>query len=449
MKLTQRLSLRVRLTLLFLSLVVVAWGCASFVAWKQTTHKLNELFDTQQLLFAKRISAMDFSGLNASKSVVHPMKKDTGGYSDDDALAFAVFTAEGKRILHDGENGAQIPWHYQHEGFKDGQLQDDDDKWRFLWLSTPDKQHRIVVGQEKEYRTEMALEIILSQLQPWLVALPLMFLSLIILLSWELQPLKQLANALLNRAADADEPLDTEQVPGEVRPLVDALNQLFSRIQALMLRERRFTSDAAHELRSPLAALKVQADVAQLVMEDQQALEKALLQMNTGIERASRLVEQLLILSRLDSLDHLEEVQAIAMAELLQSAVMDIYPVAQQAGVDIHLNLEADNGLYTGQPLLLELLVRNLLDNAIRYSPCGSVVQVTLEKHQFRVSDNGPGVTEEVLTRLGERFWRPPGQVSTGSGLGLSIVKRIAALHKMKICFGHAAQGGFEVIVRW
>lgn len=216
-----------------------------------------------------------------------------------------------------------------------------------------------------------------------------------------------------------------------------------------MTRERRFTSDAAHELRSPLAALKVQTDVAQLYQDDPQAQQKALAQLHAGIDRASRLVDQLLTLSRLDSLDNLDDIEPIVMADLLQSAVLDIWHPAQQAGIDIRLNIHAPQVTRQGQPLLLSLLVRNLLDNAVRYSPHGSVVDVTLDTRRFTVRDTGPGVSTDALARIGERFYRPPGQDATGSGTGLSIVRRIAALHGMRVALGNAAEGGFEVKVSW
>lgn len=209
-----------------------------------------------------------------------------------------------------------------------------------------------------------------------------------------------------------------------MRPLVESLNQLFARTHAMMVRERRFTSDAAHELRSPLTALKVQTEVAQLSDDDPQARKKALLQLHSGIDRATRLVDQLLTLSRLDSLDNLQDVAEIPLEDLLQSSVMDIYHTAQQAKIDVRLTLNAHGIKRTGQPLLLSLLVRNLLDN-------------------------GPGVTPEALARIGERFYRPPGQTATGSGLGLSIVQRIAKLHDMNVEFGNAEQGGFEAKVSW
>ncbi len=444
-----KLSLKLRLTLLFLLLSLAAWFAASLVAWQQTTHKLDKLFDTQQMLFAKRLLTMDLDEVRAPERMRDIPKKVKHGRLDDDALAFAIFSADGDMILNDGENGRDIPYHYRRDGFDDGRLKDDNDAWRFVWLTSPDGKYRVVVGQEAEYRQEMALDVVSSQLTPWLVALPVMLLLLIVMLSRELKPLKKLAQTLRSRSPDATDTLSTQGVPAEVRPLLDSLNHLFTRTQEMMSRERRFTSDAAHELRSPLAALKVQTDVAQLYLDDPQAQAKALAQMHAGIDRASRLVDQLLTLSRLDSLDNLDNIEPLALADLLQSAVMDIYHPAQQAGIDIRLNINAPQATRTGQQLLLSLLVRNLLDNAIRYSPRGSVVDVTLNARSFSVRDNGPGIAPDALARVGERFYRPPGQDETGSGLGLSIVKRIATLHGMRVSLANGAEGGLDVTVSW
>ncbi len=449
MKLTQRLSLKLRLTLLFLALSLPAWFAASLVAWQQTRDTLDKLFDTQQMLFAKRLLTMDLDEIRAPERMREVPKKAKHGRLDDDALAFAIYTPDGRMVLNDGENGRDIPYHYRRDGFDNGQLNDDNDEWRFLWLTAPDGKYRVVVGQEHEYRQEMALDVVRSQFTPWLVALPIMLLVLIVLLSRELRPLKKLRQTLRARTPDATDRLATQGVPIEVRPVVDALNQLFARTQAMMARERRFTSDAAHELRSPLTALKVQTEVAQLSLDDPQAQAKALTQLHAGIDRASRLVEQLLTLSRLDSLESLDDVEPLNMADLLQSVVMDSYHPAQQAGIEIRLNILDPQVTRTGQQLLLSLLVRNLLDNAVRYSPRGSRVEVTLDTHSVIVRDNGPGIAPDALTRIGERFYRPPGQDQTGSGLGLSIVKRIAALHRMTVTLGNGQDGGFEARISW
>lgn len=361
---------------------------ASVIAWQQTSKKLDKLFDTQQLLFARRLSVMHFDELRAPPALLGEKKKVRHGHIDDDALAFAIFTRDGKMVLNDGENGEDIQWNSQREGFSDGYLRDDDDEWRFLWLTTADGRYRIAVGQEWDYRREMAMDIVTSQLTPWMVALPLMFVLLIVLLSRELAPLKNLARTLRLRAPDSADSLSVEKIPAEVRPLVEALNQLFRRTHDAMLRERRFTSDAAHELRSPLAALKVQTEVAQLSWTIPKGVRKRWIS-STRIDRATRLVDQLLTLSRLDSLAQLDDVQKVAIADLLQSAVMEMYHPAQQSGIELRLHLNASHIVRTGQPLLLSLLVRNLLDNAVRYSPRGSQVDITLNAREFRVRDNG------------------------------------------------------------
>ncbi|MCE0826362.1 two-component system sensor histidine kinase QseC [Buttiauxella sp. A2-C2_NF] len=443
-------SLRARLIAGYILLTLVAWVGASIAAWHQTSKTLNKLFDTQQVLFAKRLSALELDGVQGDAQLprTKTMISNHRGKQDDDTLAFAIYTADGKLLLNDGDNGRNLIWRYQRDGFTDGKLADDD-MWRMVWVTTPDGKYRIVVGQEWEYREDLALDIVLSQITPWLIALPLILLLLVWLVSRALAPLHKLANQLRTRKPDDDRELPTQTLPQEVRPLVIALNQLFSRTGELMQRERRFTSDAAHELRSPLAALKVQAEVAQLAQHDEPVRDHALNNLSAGIDRATRLVDQLLTLSRLDSLASLDDVQEVAFQLLLQNAVMDAWHEALRAGIDIRLDVQDPSVKRQGQPLLLSLMVRNLLDNAIRYSPRGCVVDVVLQSHEITITDNGPGVSPEFLTSLGERFFRPPGQEKTGSGLGLSIVRRIASLHGMQALFMNTSSGGFEVRIRW
>ena len=193
MKFTQRLSLRVRLTLIFLILASVIWLLSSFVAWKQTTDNVDELFDTQLMLFAKRLSTLDLNEINAADRMAQTPNKLKHGHVDDDALTFAIFTHDGRMVLNDGDNGEDIPYSYQREGFADGQLVGDKDQWRFVWMTSPDGKYRIVVGQEWEYREDMALAIVAGQLIPWLVALPIMLIIMMVLLGRELAPLNKLA----------------------------------------------------------------------------------------------------------------------------------------------------------------------------------------------------------------------------------------------------------------
>ena len=199
------------------------------------------------------------------------------------------------------------------------------------------------------------------------------------------------------------------------------------------MRERRFTSDAAHELRSPLAALRIQTEVAQLAGDDAHLREQALENLTKGIDRATQLIEQLLTLSRLDNLKELENLQEIHWEQLIPSLMGELYFHAEKHQITLAFEPVAAPPVKMGQPLLLALMLRNLIDNAIRYCPAGSQVKVRLEKNKILVEDNGVGVDEADLAKLGQRFYRPAGQNEKGSGLGLSIVRRIAELHHYQL----------------
>lgn len=446
-----RQSLRLRLMLGFLLLSLLCWGVAAVGAWWQTRGNINALFDTQQMLFAKRLTTLNIES-GDEKTVTLPKTKTIlrhhRGDQDDDALAFAVFRRDGQMLLNDGDNGRNFIFDYQRDGFVDGRLRGDDDRWRMVWLRTPDDRYVVVVGQEWEYRDDMTRDLVQTNLMPWLVALPVMLMLMLWLITRELAPLKQIADQLRRRAPDDITPLTAQFVPQEVRPLLTELNHLFGRIGDMLLRERRFTSDAAHELRSPLAALKVQTEVAQLAYDDEAVRHHALTRLDAGIDRATRVVDQLLTLSRLDAGEDLEK-HTVQWQAMLQKAVVDQYAAAQVAGVALALDAPDTPVVSQGQPLLLALLVRNLLDNAIRYSPAGSEVWLKLTSGTLQVLDNGPGVSAEALARIGERFYRPPGQQQSGSGLGLSIVHHIARLHGMTVTLENRAEGGFAVTVNF
>lgn len=443
------MSLFLRLTLGFVLLIILCWGSASLSAWHKTRETVNELFDTQQMLFAKRLLALDPATLhNATLPKNKALLSHHRGKQDDDALAFAIFSHDGTLLLNDGEKGRDLQFDSGRDGFRNGQLRDDDDSWRLLWLTSPDQRYRVVVGQEWEYRDDMTSNLAQSSIVPWLIALPFMLALLLALVWFELRPLKRLTTSLRQRVADDATPLPLARLPKEVQPLVQALNGLFSRMADLVQRERRFTSDAAHELRSPLAALRVQSEVIQLADDDAVMRNRALQQLDAGILRATRLVDQLLTLSRVEADDLRSEFQPTALAPLLQNLLAEHFPQAEEKHIDLQLHTVAEP-VMNGHQLLLALMIRNLLDNALRYTPSGSEVKVSLTARTITIDDNGPGVSKEMLTRLGERFWRPPGQTQTGSGLGVSIVKNIALLHGIDVAFSQRDAGGLRVTLSW
>ncbi len=447
----ERLSLRGRLILLFATLALITWTIASSVAWQQTRHKINEVFDTQQMLFAKRLIT---AGLGDKLLDVNTpplpdnkrlLDKHRRGHTDEDALTFAIFDRQGRMLLNDGEHGKGINFNADAHGFIDAELKDDDDSWRLLWLTSPDGRYRIAVGQEYDYRSDMAWDMVSGQLLPWLASLPLLMLAMVVMLSVELRPLRRVADDLRHRAADESTPIATDKVPGEVLPLVQSLNALFARTQEMLVRERRFTSDAAHELRSPLAALRVQTEVVQLAGDDAEVRERAVQNLTTSIDRATRLVDQLLTLSRLESFATLDDLTPIDWPALATQALIEQDSSAHRRRVELVLNPQGTPASIRGEPLLLSLLLRNLLDNAIRYSPADSQVHITLSDANISIKNSGPALSEEHLQRVGERFYRPPGQDQTGSGLGISIVLRIAQLHGIRVSYHNAAEGGVEV----
>ena len=482
-------SLRLRLCAFFTLLVAVAWLSATGLAWFESRDYIDEFFDTQQMLFARQLAAINHAGhplpseLPSTDSLLYD--DDEEGDVDDDALGFAVFDRTGRMILHDGEKGARFLFTPGARGFTNSRIRDSKKYWRIVWLPATNGQYIVAVGQELQHRQEMAFELLWRQLAPWVFCLPLLLGGMVWLVSRELVPLRRITHTVERRTPDDATSLDEQGIPPEVRPLVTALNNLFLRVTTLLARERSFIADAAHELRTPLAALRVQAEVAQLAADDPVVQSNALANLTEGIDRASRLVKQLLVLSRLDSVNTAGlSALGIDWQEMIDAAVAQHAGIAAEKGLSLTVectglpfqnsrNKAAAHGQVLPDPescppqcrtleqgpqnqhsgcarnedsaALVELLLRNLLDNAIRYTPEGGSIQITMDSCGVGIANSGTGVASELLPRLGERFFRPPGQEQRGSGLGLSIARRIAELHGLSLSYGNQEQGGFVV----
>ena len=266
--------------------------------------------------------------------------------------------------------------------------------------------------------------------------------SLAWVLALTIRPLRRTAQLVDQRSPDDLRPVDDAGAPSEVRPLLTALNQLLGRVRDTLTAERRFTADASHELRTPLAAIRANAQVLLAARDDaeRQLTTRDLLD---SVDRGTRLIEQLLGLARADeqaatglqTLVSLDELARIQLREQAQAA----------ARKDIASQLDAQSVVVRGVPALLMALVRNLVDNAIRYTPDGCDVSIRTRYHEgwaeFSVCDAGPGIAPEERERVFERFYRIPGTDAVGSGLGLSIVKRIAELHGASVTI-EAGDGG-------
>ena len=425
-------SLRFRLIATLSLVSVLVWLISTAVAWFQVRKEVNQVFDAQQILFAERLASSDLRHLLIDRHNPQPRRPFKKHRFDDDALAFAIFTTDGNIVLSDGENGDNFIY-APKKGFSLTRIRDDDDDWRIFWLPVAGGRLIVAVGQEQEYRDELINQMVFGQMWIWFAGLPFLLAALGLIIRRELRSLKEVGEQVAKRPPDDTSLLPTDNLPTEILPLIQNLNQFFDRTSATLLRERRFTSDAAHELRSPLAALRIQTEVAQLAGDDAHLREQALENLTKGIDRATQLIEQLLTLSRLDNLKELENLQEIHWEQLIPSLMGELYFHAEKHQITLAFEPIAEPPVKMGQLLLLALMLRNLIDNAIRYCPTGSHVKVRLEKNNILVEDNGGGVDEADLAKLGQRFYRPAGQNEKGSGLGLSIVRRIAELHHYQL----------------
>ncbi|PJG82010.1 quorum sensing histidine kinase QseC [Caviibacterium pharyngocola] len=430
-------SLRLRLMAILSLVALGVWCFSTAVAWFQVREQVDEVFDAQQILLAKRLASSDLhsiliernrGGAISGRKRPHFKKPKY----EDDALAFAVFTREGELVLSDSENGNNFIF-APKRGFADTELQDDDDKWRIFWLPAGDGRLIIAVGQELEYRHQLINKMVFGQMWIWFASLPFLLGLIVWVISRELSTLQKVGEQVALRMPEDHRALATEGLPSEILPLVNSLNGFFDRTSTMLLRERRFTSDAAHELRSPLAALRIQTEVAQIAGDDEKMRAQALSNLTQGIDRATQLVEQLLTLSRLDNLKELDNLQEIHWDKLIPSLIGELYFNAQKRRTELTFELIETPLVRQGQPLLLALMLRNLIDNAIRYCPEQSRIDVRLFADKIVVEDNGGGVNPADLAKLGQRFYRPAGQNEKGSGLGLSIVYRIAELHHYQV----------------
>jgi two-component system sensor histidine kinase QseC len=295
---------------------------------------------------------------------------------------------------------------------------------------------RIVVSEAHDLRNRLVRSIAMHLAAPLLLGLPILVALLWLSIGQGLRPLRTLSNQIASQKPDHLLPLDALNAPREVLPIVQAVNDLLLRMNNSLESERRFTANAAHELRTPLAAIQAQLYVARSVASDDER-EQAMTQLQRGVERGIRLVDQLLILARLDPEQHLPGVARVDLARLTQDVCAEIAPLALQRGQT--LELEAAPGLpqVPGNADMLAMLLCNLIDNAIRYTQPGGHIRVDVypceSGVQLDVTDNGPGISAAQREQVFERFYRIAAQSQPGTGLGLAICQRIAELHHTRV----------------
>jgi two-component system OmpR family sensor kinase/two-component system sensor histidine kinase QseC len=322
-------------------------------------------------------------------------------------------------------------------------------RWRVFSAATRDRV--IQVAQPHEIRRQLAADAAIRAVLPLLAIAPLLAVAIWWFVGTSLAPLRRVASDVGLRDASSLAGIAVRDAPAEVAPLVASLNGLLDRLRAAFETQRAFVADAAHELRSPLTALKLQLQAVRRA-SDEDARRAAVDALAAGIERATRLVEQLLTLARSDPAAGTASFSEVDLVETVRLAVADVVPIAVARAVTLELSADPRVTL-RGDAAALRVLARNLVDNAVRYSPNGARVEVQVRAAPggalVQIDDSGPGIPADERERVFDRFYRREAGDESGSGLGLAIVKTIAEQHGARAALADSPLGGLRATVRF
>ncbi|WP_225783236.1 ATP-binding protein [Xenophilus sp. Marseille-Q4582] len=430
-------SLRARLLAFLLAAIVLAGGVQAVVTYRTALKEADAIFDYHMQQMALSLRA----GLPPSATV-----QGLGDGEQNFEFIVQVWSLDGRRIFESAED-ALLP-QLAVLGFTEVQARGT--QYRVFSMQT--RGQVIQVAQDLAPRRRMAGALAWRTVAPVALMAPLLMLVVGGVVGSALRPVARVRAQVAARQPDDLSPVSGEGLPEEVAPLVEELNLLFARVRSAFEAQQHFVADAAHELRSPLAALKLQVQGLRRA-GDEAAREQAVQRLNAGIDRATRLVEQLLVLAR-------QEAQAtggaapaaVDLQALVREAVEEALPGARARRIDLGV-AQADARVLPAHAEALRMLLRNLIDNALKYTPEGGQVDVSLQAlpdggARLAVQDSGPGLPPAERERVLDRFYRAPGSTPGGSGLGLAIVRAVAQWHGASLQLDEApALGGLRVRV--
>lgn len=437
-------SLQTRVVALVLTGVCTLWLIAAAMIWFDGRHELDELLDSHLAQAATLLIAQASDG-----ELEHQYEEAAKQTRFDRRVAFQMW--HQGRLQWRSANAPTTPMMQRDRGFASTSI--DGKRWRVFATRGRDSDVQLYVGEQLDARADILTALLRGMLMPLAVGLPLLALVVWLAVFRGLQPLRALRNQLRLRAPAELTAITLHGAPDEVASLTTALNDLFARIGSLIENERRFTQDAAHELRTPIAAIRAQAQVAASTdapAEVHAALQKTL----RGCDRASHLVDQLLQLARLDGAKQPSQPQPrFDLARVVERVLAPLVDDAAAKRITLDVDVPGSCAM-TGDETLIGILLRNLCDNALRYCPANGQVRVrvadTSASLQVSIEDSGPGMTAAQIARLGERFYRVAGNDAEGSGLGWSIIQRIVAVTGASVDVGASAElGGLRVTVTW
>jgi two-component system sensor histidine kinase QseC len=447
-------SIRARLLVLLLAAIAALWSITAVWSYSDALHEMDEVFDAQlaesaRLLLVQAGHELGEEGVGEETISL----EDVLHHPYEQKLYCQVWSADGRLLYRSSSRTPATPLSRVSAGFSDSRI--DHELWRVFAVWGADRRLQIQIGQMYEVRQELAGAVARHIVYPMLFALPLFGLLVWFAVGLGIAPLRWVAREVSRRAPEHLAPLEVARTPREVQPIVHALNALLERLGRALALERQFTADAAHELRTPLAGLRTQAQVAARARDDGER-QRALGQVLEGVDRMTHLVQQLLTLARLEPDAPLEHEGEVGLRAVAGGVLAELAPAAVEHGIDLSL-AEGPPVAVSGRAELLRVLIRNLVDNAIRYTPAGGTVQVEIAaegpRARITVLDSGPGIPEAERARVFDRFYRVLGSGGSGSGLGLAIVRRIADLHGAEVRLEAGEAGhGLRVVVelpRW
>lgn len=413
--------------------ILLATSGAGVAIYYQARYEANQLFDYQLQQTALSLPA------HVNSEAIHPNEE-----LEEDIL-IEVWNPQDK-LIYTSNHAFSLP-RYKQQGFQTVRAFDED--WR---LYIENRRHNFIqIAQPLSVRHELAASLAIRSLAPFFLLVPVMLILVAVIVQRSLAPLEGIAQTLGKRSPTDLQALPDQNLPLELATIVRALNNWLERLDKALSAQRDFISDAAHELRSPLTALKLQLQLTERAKTDTQRL-SGFTKLHDRINRAIHLVEQLLTLARHESARNPVADDTTALGELVQETSSDYAATANQKQVDLTSTVPFPDIIVRGNPHSLRILLKNLLENALNHTPAGGGVQMQVCQEQgspiLRVTDSGSGIPAESRQRVFDRFYRCPGDNAPGTGLGLAIVKNIADQHQARIHLEDAPSGqGLQVSV--
>ncbi|MGZ9109235.1 MAG: ATP-binding protein [Micavibrio sp.] len=399
------------------------------LAFTFSWHEIEEVYDAQLVHSAKVLLQLTEHEIleNGRVDIQLGTENPNLQHRYEKKMAFRVW--HGEKLVTESANAKAFGNFEATPGFSDQHIQDK--LWRFFVFVDADKNLRVETSERYAIRYELIGQLMTSLIIPILLFIPMILTIVWIGVRKSLSPVVRLSYAVDTRHSDDLAPIASTGIPQEILPLVQALNRLFGRISDSFRREREFTDYAAHELRTPLAAMKTQTQVLMKKAAQMPECRDGLDNLHATIDRATHLVEQLLLLARVQN-ENLE-LEAMDLSESLRDVIDYSSRLAQSKNQMIKTDI-AENVVIKGNPDSLPILIRNILDNALKYTPEAGVINIDLSRDAvLSIKDTGPGLSDEDKGRVFDRFIRADKTGQTGSGLGLSIAQSIAQAHGVSI----------------